>query len=44
MEHGLKTYISEDNDPKTVDPAPYAVEIERVKIVAGTEIIEKIQC
>ena len=42
MENGLKTYITEDNNPDTVDPAPYAIEIERVK--AGTEIIEKIQC
>lgn len=44
MEHGLKTYISEDNNPKTVDPSPYAIEIERVKLVAGIEAIEKIQC
>ncbi|SHJ58848.1 hypothetical protein SAMN02745136_00469 [Anaerocolumna jejuensis DSM 15929] len=42
MENGLKTNVTEDNDPDTVDPSPYAIEIERVK--AGTETIEKIQC
>lgn len=31
MENGLKTYITEENKPETVDPAPYAVEVERVK-------------
>ena len=44
MEHGLKTYITEDNDPKTFDPSPYAIEVERVKVVNGIETIEKIQC
>jgi len=42
MENGLKTKVTEDNNPDTVDPSPYAIEIDRVK--AGTEAIEKIQC
>jgi hypothetical protein len=42
MENGLKTNVTEDNNPDTVDPCPYAIEVEKIK--AGTEIIEKIQC
>lgn len=42
MEHNIKTFITEDNNPATPDPSPYAIEIERVQ--AGTNTIEKIQC